>query len=178
MQNICFDAYTNQCRTFRREPRRFNVSFQQICNGIIEVDPDSEDNTDESDCLGDEWNCLNPRTICNHVWNCPDGQDELGCGIPNLASRHCNKTTHFCLDIKTGSPICLSLREANDGIIHCIGSTDERSFCRLKYPYESVYRYRCQNSDKCISPYQVCNCYQDCPLNDDEEIACLWINNG
>jgi hypothetical protein len=176
--NLCFASYTDECRTFRREPRRFNVTFEQLCSGIIELEPDLEGNTDETDCLEDEWPCRRPHTICNDVWNCPNGEDELGCGRPNLALLHCNKTTHFCLDIQTGSPRCLSAKEVGDGVINCLGSTDERSFCRIKYPYDFVRRYRCLNSDQCISPFQVCDCRQDCPLNDDETIACQWYNNG
>jgi hypothetical protein len=114
MHTLCFYVYSDECRTFRHEPRRFNISFEQICNGIIGHNPDFEGNTDESDCLRDEWRCRSLQTECNNVWNCPNGEDELGCGKPNLASRHCNKTTHFCLDILTGLPICLSLRQAND----------------------------------------------------------------
>ncbi|CAF3814293.1 unnamed protein product, partial [Rotaria sp. Silwood1] len=39
-------------------------------------------------------------------------------------------------------------------------------------------RYRCHNSDLCITPLQVCDCHQDCPENDDETLACIWSNNG
>ncbi|CAF1081290.1 unnamed protein product [Adineta ricciae] len=178
MQNLCFDVYLDDCRSFRRESRQFKIPFEQICNGIVEHEPDLDGNTDESDCDLDEWPCHTYVRTCNNIWNCPNGEDELGCGKPNLASRHCNKTTHFCLDANTGFPICLSERKVNDGILNCVGSVDERSFCRIKYPYEKVRRYRCKNSDQCISPFQVCDCHQDCPLNDDETIACIWFNNG
>ncbi|CAF1492162.1 unnamed protein product, partial [Adineta steineri] len=47
-----------------------------------------------------------------------------------------------------------------------------------KYPYDYVLRYRCLNSNVCISPFQTCDCHQDCPLNDDETMACQWMNNG
>ncbi|UJR34750.1 hypothetical protein I4U23_027528 [Adineta vaga] len=175
---LCNSFYHETCRHFRGESRRFNVTFEQLCNGFTEIYPDLEGNTDETDCHSDEWNCLTFYTKCDHIWNCPNGEDELGCGKPNLASRHCNKTTHFCLNIQDGLPICLPLNKANNGIIDCLGSIDERSFCRLKYPYNHVLRYRCLNSDICISPFQICDCHQDCPLNDDETISCRWMNNG
>ena len=178
MHSMCFDAYVEQCRAFRREPRRFSLIFEQLCDGIVERAPDSDGHTDESNCLANEWPCRTSRTVCNNVWNCPNGEDELGCGKPNLAAVHCNATTHFCLDPETGLPKCLSPRQAGDGIIHCLGSVDERAFCRSQYPHEHVRRYRCRNSDGCISPYQVCDCRQDCPENDDETLACLWLNNG
>ncbi|CAF1584221.1 unnamed protein product, partial [Adineta steineri] len=178
MRWLCILNYSDECRSFRNESRRFNFTFEQLCNGFTEISSDLEGNTDETDCRSDEWNCLNFHTKCNHIWNCPNGEDELGCGKPNLGSRHCNKTTHFCLDIQNGLPICLPLSKANDGIINCIGSIDERSFCRSKYPYDYVLRYRCLNSNVCISLFQICDCHQDCPLNDDETIACRWMNNG
>ncbi|CAF1248436.1 unnamed protein product [Adineta steineri] len=178
IRSLCKLEYSDECRSFLNQSRRFNFIFVQLCNGFTEISSDLEGNTDETDCRSDEWNCVNFHTKCDNIWNCPNGEDELGCGTPNLASRHCDKTTHFCLDIQNGLPICLPLNKANDGIIDCIGSIDERSFCRSKYPYDYVLRYRCLNSDICISPFQICDCHQDCPLNDDETIACRWMNNG
>jgi hypothetical protein len=70
------------------------------------------------------------------------------------------------------------VERAGNGIIDCVGSSDERIFCRNKYPYDYGRRYRCQNSNICITPFQVCDCHQDCPENDDETIACIWLNNG
>ena len=178
MNYLCFHAYLDECRAFRLELRRFSLIFEQLCDGIVDRFRDPEGQTDESNCGADEWPCRTAHTVCNNVWNCPNGEDELGCGKPNLAAVHCNATTHFCLDIETGSPKCLSPRQAGDGIIHCLSSVDERAFCRSQYPHEHVRRYRCRNSDECISPFQVCDCRQDCHENDDETLACLWLNNG
>lgn len=171
----CADPHGESCRAYRRLPLRFNMTFGQICNNIIEQNINGY--TDESDCLPDEWPCRNPYTTCNGVWNCLNGHDELHCGRTTLAQRHCNGTKIFCFN-PSGSITCLSSEHANDGRIDCLGSSDERIFCRLKFPDDPVRRYRCRNSDMCISPFQVCNCEKDCPDNDDEIEACLWLNNG
>jgi hypothetical protein len=102
------------------------VTFNQVCNGILERMPDIHNNTDETDCLKNEWDCLTRYSECNKAWNCPDGHDELGCGRRTLSGSQCNSTTHFCLNVTTGYPICLFATQANDGIIDCVGSADER----------------------------------------------------
>jgi hypothetical protein len=30
----------------------------------------------------------------------------------------------------------------------------------------------------CIPRIEICDCHQNCPENDDEIIACHWLNNG
>ena len=168
-----------ECAVHRGEPSPFNLKFSQLCDGFQDNHPDAENNTDESDCSINEWPCSNRYKKCNGVWNCPDGHDELGCGIGGDSLVHCSlNRSHFCLNITTGHPLCLPQIKAGDGHIDCVGSTDERSFCRMKYPHDIMRRYRCHNSDRCISPFQVCDCHQDCPENDDETIACDWRNNG
>jgi hypothetical protein len=125
-----------------------------------------------------EWRCLTHYSKCDGVWNCPDGRDELNCSLYSPQIRHCPNHTHSCLDITNGLPICISLSQAGDGTIDCVGSTDERAFCRNTYPNNKMRRYRCRNSDKCIEPFQACDCRQDCPENDDETTACVWLNKG
>jgi hypothetical protein len=125
-----------------------------------------------------EWPCDASFFKCDRVWNCPDGRDELGCKLVTRSSLYCNNSKHFCLQINTSKPICLSTLEVGDGIIDCVGSFDEREFCRSKYPFEERRRYRCQNSTKCIPINYVCDCIQDCPENDDETIACYWFYDG
>ncbi|CAF5154471.1 unnamed protein product, partial [Rotaria sp. Silwood1] len=126
----------------------------------------------------DKWRCLTPYAKCDNTWHCLDGHDELGCKNSIPKSGFCTKQSHFCLDIVTGLPICLARSKAADGSIDCVGSTDERAFCRIKYKNNRMNRYRCRNSDICITPFQVYDCHQDCPENDDETLACIWINNG
>jgi hypothetical protein len=178
MFTLCFDELSDECRVHRDEPIRFNLTFMKICDGIVEQPPDANNDTDETDCNMTEWPCDLLSSTCNLVWNCPNGSDELNCRAQNFYLKYCNNSKHFCLDTRTGHPKCLPVERAGNNIIDCIGSSDERTFCREKYPYDYARRYRCQNSNICITPLQVCDCHQDCPENDDETIACIWLNNG
>ena len=153
------------------------VRFHQVCNGVIEYAADSEQNTDESHCLPSEWPCETFYSKCDRLWNCPDGRDELGCSLTTRSSLYCNNTEHFCLRSSTGESMCLSPLQIADGIIDCVGSWDEREFCRKKHPIEISRRYRCRNSSICININLICNCKQDCPENDDETIACQWVHH-
>ncbi|CAF5007974.1 unnamed protein product, partial [Rotaria sp. Silwood1] len=167
-----------QCQAFRGVFNSTNIVFSQICNGILENLSDADNNTDESDCSMDEWRCLTQYTKCDNTWHCLDGQDELGCKYKAPKLESCTNQSHVCLDIMTGSPMCLDRSKVADGHIDCVGSIDERAFCRIKYKNNRMQRYRCHNSDLCITPFQVCDCHQDCPENDDETLACIWMNNG
>lgn len=175
---FCHHLESDICREFRGQSHSQNITFSKICNGIVEYIPDNENNTDESDCSTDEWSCLTYYTKCNGIWNCPNGRDELGCrpSIPQVD--FCINSSLVCFDITTGLPICLSQVKIGDGHIDCVGSIDERTFCRMKYPNSRMNRYRCRNTDVCIRPAQICDCHQDCPENDDETLACIWVNNG
>ncbi len=169
----------DDCRAYRQESPRFNMTFGQLCNGIVEFVSDVTNDTDESNCLMNEWPCSTYYSACNTVWNCPDGSDELGtCQGTSPSSFNCNSTNHFCLDIHTGDPICLSKARVGDSIIDCVGSIDEQEFCRINYSDKQTHRFRCQNSNVCIPRIEICDCHQNCPENDDETIACHWLNNG
>lgn len=168
----------DRCLIIRGDPPIFNLTFGQLCNRILERMPDINNDTDESNCLLSEWSCKTHYSECNGIWSCPDGADELIIGCSGLNDYHCNGTHHFCLDIKTGSPICLSKEQAGDGIIHCVGSWDEQNFCRFTYFDKPQNSFRCRNSNICITYDQICDCNQDCPDNDDETVACQWSNNG
>lgn len=154
------------------------MMFGQLCNRILELVPDIKNDTDESDCPLTEWPCKTPYTYCDGMWNCPDGDDELDISCPGLSAYHCNGTDHFCLDIRTGNPLCLPKQQAGDGIDNCVGSMDEQNFCRTAYFDKPQKRFRCRNSNICITHDQICDCYDDCPEKDDETIACHWRNNG
>ncbi|CAF1199732.1 unnamed protein product [Adineta ricciae] len=179
--HACRDHMTDQCRTYQGKAPRFDFTFSELCNGIIDRMSNISNDTDESHCDKTEWPCSTYYNDCNHVWNCPDGSDGLNTCLGfngKLTFLHCNNTMHFCLDIQHGFPICLPKERANDGIINCVGSIDEQEFCRLKYPGKSIRGFRCNESDICIQRHQICNCHQDCPNNDDETTACVWLNNG
>ncbi|CAF2746911.1 unnamed protein product [Rotaria sp. Silwood2] len=177
-RDICWNNSSGKCSMIQKQQGDLDVIFRQICNGIVEQISGVDYHTDETDCNVTEWSCLTSYNKCNGVWNCINGQDELNCSLYHLRRIHCKLSEHFCLDARTGNILCLPLERAADNIIDCVGSSDERQFCRMKYPIEHKRRYRCQNSDLCILVREVCDCHQHCPENDDETIACKWINNN
>ncbi|CAF4151967.1 unnamed protein product [Rotaria sordida] len=100
---------------------------------------------------------------------------------------NCTSNEHHCIQVdnnKQGitfdtkiSHDCLSVEFAGDKQINCLGSTDERDYCRLNYPNEANRRYRCWNDTTCINIHQLCDCIRDCQLGDDEAI-CSWLRGG
>lgn len=171
----CNNLFSGKCDRMASVFDNWDVKYSHICNGLIEYGTDLQNNTDESDCLMTEWPCDRNFLRCDNVWNCPNGRDELGCKIKTRSSLFCNNTKHFCLQKNTGKPICLSTTKVNDHIIDCVGSFDEREFCRRKYPFEFERRFQCQNSTLCINIVSICDGKQDCPENDDEIAACYWF---
>ncbi|CAF1150052.1 unnamed protein product [Didymodactylos carnosus] len=151
----------------------YAVSFQQICNGFEELIP-FHNETDETNCPS-EWPCRTQWTECNEFWNCKNGEDEINCP-ETFHYDSCNMNhQHYCPKPNQYEFDCLSTSLAGDGNIDCLGSTDEKNFCRSEYPNERDRRYRCMNSSKCVTPKQLCNCQYDCPLEDDEKLLCPWL---
>ncbi|CAF1161074.1 unnamed protein product [Didymodactylos carnosus] len=157
-----------------------SFTFQEICNGLTSAHFLIDNETDESNCI--EWPCSTRYTSCNGFWNCENGIDELyNCVDPESSilafnNNKCNGTKHYCILFEQNMWIfnCLSVERAGDGHGDCVGSVDERlGHCAKTYPMEVGRRFRCQNSSICIRPEDVCNGYQDCPLDDDEFI-CPW----
>lgn len=163
-------------------------SFEQLCDRIIDSNLFSGENdeNDETDCEYWPYKCHNsPYTECNHVWNCDNGVDELDCRSdirnPSLQKLFdCRNDEHYCIQfIENRTNIhltCLHINRTGDGIIDCIGATDERfsSVCTEKYPREYQKRFYCMNSSICITPKQVCDRIIDCPMEDDERV-CPWL---
>ncbi|CAF3923216.1 unnamed protein product [Adineta steineri] len=142
------------------------ILFQNICDGLGELifqDLKTQQiYTDESQC--NYWPCKNLYTRCDGYWTCKNGEDEENC-----FQTHCPKQTFSCLALFNYSLICLESTKVNDGIIDCLGSMDEMDFCRRVYPSEKKpKRFRCQNSDLCLSIFDLCNNIQSCPQGDDE----------
>ena len=68
------------------------------------------------------------------------------------------------------------MHRTGDGVIDCIGGTDEQftSPCFEKHPYDFRRRFLCMNTTICITIDQVCDKNFDCPFGDDERI-CPWL---
>ncbi|CAF2110558.1 unnamed protein product [Rotaria magnacalcarata] len=176
--HVCWNPSFGGCIENMNQPDHSNLMFKELCNGIVETTSDIGYHTDESDCNMTEWTCLTHHNTCSNVWNCLNEQDELNCNKKILALNNCPRSKQFCFNASTGNGICLPLQRTADNIIHCVDSSDERQFCRTKYPNEYARRYRCRNSDMCILVNEICDCHQNCPENDDETTTCKWINNG
>ncbi|CAF1031787.1 unnamed protein product [Didymodactylos carnosus] len=132
------------------------------------------------------------------MWNCKNGTDEKNCDselnevpeIPyysDVINYHfrCTKNEHYCIKFINNfndiNMTCLPLQNAGDGVVDCIGGTDERltNICTQLNPLEFDKRFYCMNSTVCITPKQVCDGKVDCPFSDDE-LVCpgLWSSNS
>ncbi|CAF1395968.1 unnamed protein product, partial [Didymodactylos carnosus] len=141
-------------------------------------------NNYETNC--EYWPCNTHYTRCDKVWNCYNGIDKLNCSYVTYPYK-CKDNKHYCVRIdnithdtnlyQQISYGCLPLKLAGNDQINCLGSTDERDYCRLNYPNESNRRYRCLNDTTCIDINRLCDCMSDCPLRDDEGI-CPWLDDG
>lgn len=102
------------------------IHFRTLCDGYTEkrIKIDGQIETDEMNC--EAWLCDNQYTRCDGIWNCLNGKDEIGC-----PHSYCEtEKGHPCLLWNTSQPICLPISRAGDGIVDCIGGTDEQYLCR------------------------------------------------
>jgi hypothetical protein len=146
---------TNPCL----EEEEQDINFATLCDGILHRKWDTRpvkavspnDETDETNC--EEWLCDNQYTRCDMLWNCPNGADEARCEFsmckpdyhPCFIARHAGNES-------VGSYICLPLSRAGDGIIDCLGGTDERQFCHHMHAHDIDRRYLCLNNRTVIVP--------------------------
>ncbi|CAF4055904.1 unnamed protein product [Adineta steineri] len=127
-----------------------HLPFSSFCNNWVDIVPIANE-TDETHC--EQWPCVNQYTRCNGAWQCPKGIDEINC----LSKFQCPANHHPCLSPQSRKMDCLHINRIEDGIIDCLGSTDERSHCRLQQPENEFMRYRCWNDTKCTSITRACN---------------------
>ena len=144
------------------------IPFHIFCNGFKEQifeDTNGQTYTDESEC--NYWPCNNIYSRCDGYWLCSNGEDENNCD-ENL----CPFGTHPCILSMNYSFICLSAERIGDGITDCLGASDEPFYCRELYPAKKNYeRFRCLDSDLCLSARDLCDNIQLCPLGDDENFC-------
>ncbi|CAF2974366.1 unnamed protein product [Rotaria sp. Silwood2] len=157
---------------FHIQYARKNISFQTICDGFTELIPiiiEGQNETDETEC--EQWSCINIYTRCDGLWNCPHGEDEVGCDLSSTLN--CSLDHHRCVSLHTNELICLPVKQANDGKIDCLGATDEPTLCQKKYRISLLDNFYCIHSRRhsCIDFQQLCNNIAFCDYEDDEKFC-------
>ena len=155
---------------------RRTISFQHICDEHTDLFAkfiDGRYQTDETDC--EQWECDNVYTHCNYEWNCPNGADESNC-YDDKTLFNCSANHHYCVSPFTNQFICLPIRKANDGIVDCLGGTDERRLCQRNVQPESNDAYETffcvqRNVSICLSKVRLCDGHRDCDQGDDEQFC-------
>ncbi|CAF0938005.1 unnamed protein product [Adineta steineri] len=165
-ENICYSLFFPKiCPSIVSPLKLSDLSFHEICDRIVHLLPETingENHTDETEC--DYWPCSNVYTRCNLFWNCENGKDEENC-----SKSLCNFPSHPCISPHNGTFFCLSVRRIEDGIIDCLGGSDELRQClQMKSISNDANHYHCLNEDKCLQSDKLCNNYKDCSFGDDE----------
>ncbi|CAF2441824.1 unnamed protein product [Rotaria sp. Silwood2] len=168
-QDICLSSLHSIHDCPESQNQYYNhVPFYIFCDGFEEhsfEDFNDQSYTDESEC--NYWPCNNIYSQCDGFWRCSNGEDEDNC-------HHiiCPSGTHPCISPINYSLTCLSAERVGDEIDDCLGASDEIYFCRQLYPLKKDYeRFRCTNSDLCLSIFELCDSIQSCPLGDDEKFC-------
>ncbi|CAF2956955.1 unnamed protein product [Rotaria sp. Silwood2] len=151
-----------------------HIYFQTICDGKKDLLPifiDGHNETDETEC--DSWLCNNTYSRCDQYWLCKNGADEVNC-----PSSNCPEYEHECVFPNDTSKVsCLPMHQVGDGIIHCLGATDER----YRNLYDEVnsfsYLFKCWNESKFIGYTHFCDRSARCRFADDETFCTPYKNS-
>ncbi|CAF0722408.1 unnamed protein product [Adineta steineri] len=147
------------------------IRFSTICNNFVDLLPviiNGQHHTDETDCQF--WPCNNTYTRCDGIWNCLNGADETDCESSLLK---CPSYHHICVSPVTNQLVCLPIEKANDGIIDCLGGTDEPALCLIANDFNQQQNFLCKgnNLSSCITPEYLCDDFVDCKYGDDENFC-------
>ncbi|CAF3543872.1 unnamed protein product [Rotaria sp. Silwood1] len=125
--------------------------------------------TDEKEC--EQWSYINIYTRCDGLWNCPHGEDEIGCNLSSTLNYSLDH--HKCVSLYTNELIWLPIKQANDGKIDCLGATDEPTLCQEKYHTIFYDNFYCIDSSyhPCIYFQFLCNDFATCDHEDDERFC-------
>ncbi|UJR07365.1 hypothetical protein I4U23_011651 [Adineta vaga] len=165
-ENICYTPFHPKiCESVDLPLKLSDISFHEICDRTIHLPPETingENHTDETECQ--YWQCSNVYTRCNLFWNCENGQDEANC-----SKSLCPFPSHPCISPHNGTFSCLSIDRIEDGIIDCLGGSDELRQClETKSISRNSGRYRCSNEDRCYKSDEICDNVISCSSGEDE----------
>ena len=169
VENHETDCDNNEDENEEWSMARKHINFQTMCDGkqdLSAVFIDGKHQTDETNC--EHWECNNTYTRCNGIWTCPNGADEIDC-----QSSTCPPLHHSCVFPNDTSKVsCLPIGLAGNGIIDCLGATDERTNYDV-YGNDMGYSnfFRCWNDTKLLESTFFCDRISDCPFNDDESFC-------
>ncbi|CAF1456727.1 unnamed protein product [Adineta steineri] len=184
-QHTEYDCLTDKINIYNgNDPEKIDanspISFGTLCDGFEDRDPliidEQTVETDETHCDYRIWPCNNTYTHCNGYWNCDNGLDEIDCpsNFAHNSEKHsCKTMEHVCISPFTFAPMCLHISLVNDGVVDCLGASDERQLCRKKYK-DLSQRYQCSDDDRCFSPNIICDGLPHCDNHEDEKF-CVHI---
>ena len=190
-QESCFlnDTYRFQCDTQKNqcypstadrqicsEKRKYSytkVFFHKFCNrenDFLYQEIDGVNHTDETHC--EYWPCSNMYTRCDNYPVCSNGEDEWNC-----IKSDCPSAFQPCLSPINKTIVCLPQMRVHDGVIDCLGASDEPYLCRNNsFNRAGVNMFRCSTENKCIHSRGLCNSKKDCPSGDDEKFCGKSVN--
>ncbi|CAF4053713.1 unnamed protein product, partial [Adineta steineri] len=177
------DAQHFLCPDENREMKSIRelISFPTICNGFNDLNPiliDGQNYTDETEC--NQWTCNNAYTRCNGYWDCYDGADEVDCH-EFLLGLNCSAHSFLCLLPMTRQFVCLSMDKGNDGIIDCLGATDEPKLCRYNtQTYDNGFycEDRKTRLPVCIQRNEICATDQTCANMEMLNLCAMKFNTN
>ena len=94
--------------------------------------------------------------------------------------RSCPRHHHLCWSLQMNRTICLPMSRADDGIVDCVGATDEPRLCRRHDQHGHADHFYCENDTwdvPCMELFQLCDGRRDC-RNGEDEIFCRERNDS
>ncbi len=96
----------------------------------------------------------------------------------NCPPSTCPSRQHDCISPVNNTFICLPIEKAGDGIVDCLGASDERQLCRKSHSRSQSARFYCKNDLWCTYPDELCNQKSICIHNDDEQFCTNFLPCG